>query len=50
VLTYQIRFLLSNPDMAAKLAEQGHEHVREHFLITTNGKRHLTLLQYRLAT
>jgi trehalose synthase len=45
---YQIRFLLSNPDMAAKLAHQGHEHVREHFLITTNAKRYLTLLQYLL--
>jgi trehalose synthase len=40
---YQIRFLLSNPAIAAKLAEQGHEHVREHFLITSNAKRYLTL-------
>ncbi|MDR3674139.1 MAG: glycosyltransferase [Acidobacteriota bacterium] len=43
---YQIRFLLSNPALAAKLAEQGHEHVREHFLITTNAKRYLTLFRY----
>jgi trehalose synthase len=43
---YQIRFLLSNPALAAKLAQQGHEHVREHFLITTNAKRYLTLFQY----
>jgi len=40
---YQIRFLLSNPALAQKLGENGHEHVREHFLITTNVKRYLTL-------
>jgi trehalose synthase len=40
---YQIRFLLSNPSIAARLGEQGHEHVREHFLITSNVKRYLTL-------
>lgn len=46
---YQIRFLLSNPALASKLGQQGHEHVREHFLITTNAKRYLTLFQYLLA-
>jgi trehalose synthase len=40
---YQIRFLLSNPTLAARLGEQGHEHVRENFLITGNVKRYLTL-------
>ena len=40
---YQIRFLLSNPALAQKLGEQGHEHVREHFLITSNLRRYLTL-------
>jgi trehalose synthase len=40
---YQIRFLLSNPAIATRLGEQGHEHVREHFLITSNVKRYLTL-------
>jgi trehalose synthase len=40
---YQIRFLLSNPALAAKLGQQGHEHVREHFLITANAKRYITL-------
>jgi len=40
---YQIRFLLSNPAIAQKLGEQGHEHVREHFLITRNVRRYLTL-------
>lgn len=39
----QIRFLLSNPAIAAKLGEQAHEHVREHFLITSNAKRYLAL-------
>ena len=45
---YQIRLLLSNPAMAQKLAEQGHEHVREHFLITSNVKRYLTLFCHLL--
>jgi trehalose synthase len=40
---YQIRFLLSHPEIAARLGEQGHEHVRENFLITGNLKRYLTL-------
>jgi trehalose synthase len=40
---YQIRFLLSNPAIAQKLGEQGHEHVRENFLITSNLRRYLTL-------
>jgi len=40
---YQIRFLLSNPAIAARLGQQGHEHVREHFLITSSAKRYLTL-------
>jgi trehalose synthase len=40
---YQIRFLLSNPAVAQKLGEQGHEHVRENFLITSNVRRYLSL-------
>lgn len=40
---YQIRFLLSHPEIAARLGEQGHEHVRENFLITGYLKRYLTL-------
>ena len=40
---YQIRFLLSNPQIAQRLGELGHEHVREHFLITSNVRRYLTL-------
>lgn len=40
---YQIRFLLSNPAIAHRLGENGHEHVREHFLITKNVRNYLTL-------
>ncbi len=40
---YQIRFLLSNPAIAARLGENGHEHVKENFLITRNLKRYLLL-------
>lgn len=40
---YQIRYLLSHPDIARRLGEQGHEHVRENFLITGNVRRYLTL-------
>jgi trehalose synthase len=40
---YQIRFLLSHPEIAAKLGEHGHEHVKENFLITQKLKRYLTL-------
>jgi len=40
---YQIRFLLSHPEIAAKLGEHGHQHVKENFLITQKLKRYLTL-------
>jgi trehalose synthase len=40
---YQIRYLLSHPELAAKLGENGHEHVKENFLITEKLKRYLTL-------
>lgn len=40
---YQIRFLLSNPNFARKLGENGHEHVKENFLITHNLKRYMLL-------
>jgi trehalose synthase len=45
---YQIRYLLSNPNIAARLAEWGHEHVRENFLITSNVRRYLTLFWHFL--
>ncbi len=40
---YQIRFLLSHPEIATRLGENGHEHVKENFLITQNLKSYLTL-------
>jgi trehalose synthase len=40
---YQIRFLLAHPEIATRLGERGHEHVKENFLITQNLKRYLTL-------
>ena len=40
---YQIRYLLSHPEIAAKLGEQGHQHVKENFLITSNLKNYLAL-------
>ncbi|PYV30166.1 MAG: glycosyl transferase family 1 [Acidobacteria bacterium] len=45
---YQIRFLLANPAIADRLSQQGHEHVLEHFLITGNAKRYLTLFLHLL--
>ena len=40
---YQIRYLLSHPDIAKKLGENGHEHVKQNFLITSNLRRYLLL-------
>jgi trehalose synthase len=40
---YQIRFLLSHPEIASRLGERGHAHVKENFLITQKLKRYLTL-------
>jgi trehalose synthase len=40
---YQIRFLLSHPEIASRLGEHGHQHVKENFLITQKLKRYLTL-------
>jgi hypothetical protein len=34
--------------VAQKLGEQGYEHVRENFLITTNVKRYLTIFLHSL--
>jgi len=46
---YQIRFLLSNPDIARKFGENGYEHVKENFLLTHNVKRYLVLFLRLLA-
>jgi trehalose synthase len=40
---YQIRYLLSHPEVAKKLGEYGHEYVKEEFLITRNLRRYLLL-------
>lgn len=40
---YQIRYLLANPDFARQLGENGQEHVRANFLITSGLKRYLLL-------
>jgi len=42
---YQIRYLLTHPEFAAQLGINGSEHVRENFLITSNVRRWLLLLQ-----
>jgi trehalose synthase len=47
---YQIRFLLSHPDIARRLGEQGYEHVRENFLITGNLRKYLTLFLHMSRT
>jgi trehalose synthase len=41
---YQIRYLLSRPDLARRLGENGHEYVREKFLIPQSLRRYLLLL------
>jgi len=40
---YQIRYLLAHPDIAVRLGEQGHAHVKENFLITNNLRQYLAL-------
>ncbi len=42
---YQIRYLLTHPEFALQLGRNGHEHVKENFLITTNVRRWLLLLR-----
>lgn len=45
---YQIRYLLTHPEFAAQLGRNGNEHVKENFLMTTNVRRWLLLLQILL--
>jgi len=40
---YQIRYLLTHPDFARQIGQQGREHVKENFLITTSLKKWLVL-------
>jgi trehalose synthase len=46
---YQLRYLLSNPSFASRLGQLGHEHVREHLLITSALRRYVTLFLHSLA-
>ncbi len=45
---YQLRYLLTNPDVARRLGENGHEHVKENFLITQTLRRSLLLFSTSL--
>jgi trehalose synthase len=47
---YQLRYLLTHPEIAAQLGKNGREHVKENFLMTTNVKRWLLLFQIMLGT
>ncbi len=40
---YQLRYLLTNPDVARRLGENGHEHVKANFLVTHALRRYLLL-------
>jgi trehalose synthase len=46
---YQMRYLLTHPDFARQLGQNGHEHVKENFLMTTNVRRWLLLIKILLA-
>ena len=41
-----IRYLLANPAIARAFGERGHDHVREHFVITRNLRSYLVLFQW----
>jgi trehalose synthase len=42
---YQMRYLLTHPEFAKQLGQNGREHVRENFLMSTNVRRWLLLLR-----
>ncbi len=46
---YQMRYLLTHPDFARQLGQNGHGHVKENFLMTTNVRRWLLLIRILLA-
>jgi trehalose synthase len=46
---YQMRYLLTHADFARQLGQNGHEHVKENFLMTTNVGRWLLLCRILLA-
>ena len=45
---YQVRYLLTHPEFARQLGENGHAHAKENFLITVNLKRWLILFKLLL--
>lgn len=45
---YQMRYLLTHPEFAEQLGRNGHEHVKENFLMVTNLRRYLLLFQILL--
>jgi len=45
---YQIRYLLTHPEFAKKLGENGREHVKENLLMTTNVRRWVVLFRILL--
>lgn len=45
---YQIRYLLTHPEYANQLGQNGREHVKENFLMTTNLRRWLLLIRILL--
>jgi trehalose synthase len=45
---YQIRYLLTHSEFADQLGKNGHEHVKENFLMTTNIRRWLLLFRILL--
>jgi hypothetical protein len=45
---YLLRYLLSNPPFASRLGQFGHEHVREHLLITSALGRYMTLFLHSM--
>ena len=42
---YQIRYLLTHPEFARRLGDNGREHAKENFLMTTNVRRWLLLFR-----
>jgi hypothetical protein len=42
---YRICYLLTHADFATRLGQNGHEHVKENFVITTNLQRWLLLFR-----
>jgi trehalose synthase len=45
---YQIRYLLTHPELAERMGKNGREHVKENFLMTSNVKRWLLLFRLLL--